>query len=242
MTHSGIANRVRTILQRQAQQAILSPIDIKQVLAVFTPQEREQARRTIDAHTAYPQGSVHRFGSAATWYAVRISLVFAPGESEDIRLVLHSLSRQDVGRNATLRIQATKQALIQDLGRFSIKWLEWGGRRSVELYPRKRQALKNNPCLLCILRDEIRVRHGLLPLGSEKTKLCHIVDRTVRYWDKVAQLYCNEKRIFEDTTTSQLIAMLKQDPWHSKYIVPLCDEHDRQIRHTLRDTAARNSL
>jgi hypothetical protein len=167
------------------------------------------------------------------YFAVRVEILTQQGQ-QDIYLSLPSVESKYVLLNTSKDfVDQTIAKMVSDF-HYDRAALEYWGRaaqrRSVDFIRAQLTNVKaqaNGNCLLC----------QLSPTSSSGTiKAQHIIKRSTIFWECLYAVANSNINIFSTAGVQMLTNMIVNNRYHSdrRYIIPLCDSHDRLVQNALR--------
>lgn len=162
----------------------------------------------------------------SSYYAIQMEL-----DSGKVFLSLPGLSADHLEYEILeeAKIEGIINMLMGHYGEQTIQyWAKSAQYRSVTLSKGMRTARQRNggSCVLCNAEGKV----------SGRTSACHLISRKSVFWKALGEVHNLTGNIFSDESVSELKKKIRKDDAHSshKFIVTLCNEHDKQMRNTIR--------
>lgn len=167
----------------------------------------------------------------SVYYGVRLKLE----NGKQVILSLPGIPREDLlnDHESDTKTERIIKRLQETYGVETINyWGKSAQRRSVDQAGkgmRKAKARDNNVCLLC-KHEEVD--------KQESVSACHIISRKTLFWKAIDEVEKIIGKLFTEEATKLLQTKLKDNKLHSdsKYIVTLCQTHDKMLQNALKQT------
>lgn len=214
-------DELRDFLQNKAP---LTVVTLNQLYGAFPETPRGRIISTL--HRLCLGTVVSGKNRRSSYYAIKMEL-----DSGRVFLSLPGLSADHLEYEILeeAKIDGIINMLMGHYGEQTIQyWAKSAQYRSVTLSKGMRTARQRNggSCALCNAEGKV----------SERTSACHLISRKSVFWKALGEVHCLTGNIFSDEAVGLLKKKIREDDAHSshKFIVTLCNEHDKQMRNTLR--------
>lgn len=235
------ASTRQKVINHLASQPPFTAVELAQIYALVGADERNAVRAAVSDLAAGT--TISKQHNVPKFYAIRLALEYAPGESREIYLTLPGVPREQVemDRASDPTVADIRQALERKYGQYAIGyWAVSAQRRSVDQAQSAMMATtrKEPQCRLCTLINQWRsaATPSMPPIQPGKSIACHILSRKVSFWLILQKVDEEIDNIFSDEGANRVISMLRADVYTSdpRFIAPLCRDHNKLVLQMLK--------
>jgi hypothetical protein len=236
-----ISEDVRIYLSELAP---LTVVTLDRLYEMADDEEKRAAVRTALYRHAIGTPVAERH-TPSSYYAIRLPIQYSEHHpEEEIFLSLPGIPREQILLD-TPSNQAIEEIILRLKNKYGPETMDYWGdaaqyRTVDQARPAMRRARKRDrTCCLCQVADEFRRKVGLPPLGSRRVRASHIVSRKAIFWTIVDKIDREGYSVFSDEGVIRLKESLMAEPLHSdeRFIILLCNEHDKLLLASLRSEA-----
>lgn len=241
---TSIASQVRRSLESEPPLSVVSLRD----LYANVPSNNPAVRAALYAHAA---GSpVSKRSPTSKYYAIYLPIQLPDSQLAETFLSLPGVPRTRIllDVSATKTIDQIVERLQDKYGKQTIKY--WGSAAQYHSVAQARTGMSKarkrdkRTCRLCSVENNHRLRSGMPTLQPSRTRSHHIVSRRALFWTLLEEVDQQKGNVFSDDATELLKRKLRAEPLHSdeRFIITLCDDHDRLLLASLRQAVHQTQL